>query len=65
MNKKNTEDVFEYMHTCFPHIKSDYSIFSQASSVEAYFYSGIIILYLLIILPNTSPYQASRIQTLI
>ena len=33
MNKKNTEDVFEYIHTCFPHIKSDYSIHSQASSV--------------------------------
>ena len=33
MNKKNTEDVFEYIHTCFPHIKSDYSILSQASSV--------------------------------
>ena len=32
MNKKNT-DVFEYIHTCFPHIKSDYSILSQASSV--------------------------------
>ena len=60
MNKKNTEDVFEYIHTCFPHIKSDYSILSQA-----YFYSGMIILYLLIILPNTSPYQASRIQRLI
>ena len=33
MNKKNTEDVFEYINTWFPHIKSDYSIFSQASSV--------------------------------
>ena len=56
---KNIEDVFEYINTCFPHIKSDYSILTQASIVvqKHMFNSAMIFLYLLIILPNTSPYQ--------
>ena len=42
-----------------------HTLSSFICSAEAYFYSGMIFLYLLIILPNTSPYQASRIQRLI